>query len=490
METGARLKNRQGGAVAIMVGFSIFLLIGFLAMVIDLGHLYIAKTELQNGADAAALAGAKELDGSAPGVQDAITAAVAVARKNNFDLQNKPVGTQATEGGLIISVGSCPSDNCMVLASTITTNADAANKTFLKVDTRDPNVDRRLDTWFAPIWGILKTGTFGMAVAGRYTIQVTPMGVCLVREDASQTPHRCGLPGGPDQECGFIRGVAYNLPDLNPLSNGVPLWINPIDTAPGPCDENNGNSPIMAPFVCTGQSTTIMTLPGVVWVNTGAQSDMNVPFNSRFGDYSGAHACNPAAAQPDTHVSEFVCTKTGPGQTPDRCENNPPSPAPRDWIDTTNNTTPTIQSIEISSLTRKPFNYPTRLSPEISSNFSKYGTLWSYSKEYDFINNSEYTPSDWSNLYGGDAQSYPATSPYLASPSGTGVENRRVLNLAIIDCEHVTSIPGQQCQQTLPVLAIGKFFMQRRADLPNRLFGEFAGILAPPMPPSEIRLYR
>ena len=51
-----RSRKKQHGAVAILVGFTLFILIGMLALVIDLGHLYLAKTGLQNGADAAALA--------------------------------------------------------------------------------------------------------------------------------------------------------------------------------------------------------------------------------------------------------------------------------------------------------------------------------------------------------------------------------------------------------------------------------------------------
>jgi hypothetical protein len=65
-----------------------------------------------------------------------------------------------------------------------------------------------------------------------------------------------------------------------------------------------------------------------------------------------------------------------------------------------------------------------------------------------------------------------------------------VLNVAIIDCSALLNLAGQSCSQQLPVLAIGKFFMQRRADLPKRLYGEFAGLVAPPLPPADIRLYR
>lgn len=561
MKTRASLKNRQGGAVAVMVGFSIVLLVGFLAMVIDLGHLYIAKTELQNGADAAALAGAKELVGSKLGVQNAITAAVAVARKNNFDLQNKPVGTQATEGGLIISVGSCPGDTgCnWMLASAVDTEAKAADKTFLKVDTRDPNIDRRLDTWFAPVWGILKTGTYGMAVAGRYTIQVSPLGVCAIDVALGTQPGSCSVPtvnscnGANVKDCGFLRGVAYNIPDLNPLNNGDPIWINPVDAvSSGTCSPSNGSTTVLAPFVCSGKSTVITSLPGCVWVNTGTQSVMSNPLNSRFGDYSGGQHCDdPATAPPDTNVQEYICTQQNTAQTStfapglivpaspsgvddNRCLNNPPADtSPRNWMQPTVapvndplNNIPTRQGIEMNSATRKPFNYPDtiRLHPEIAADFARYGVLWSYSREVsDFSTNpfTSYAVSDWcrsgllpsnplcptgpgteAGLYGGQAApAYPTANPapyfdpaFSTAPTGSGAAfataNRRVLNIAIIDCSATPSIAGQSCSQQLPVLAIGKFFMQRKADLPHRVYGEFVGLAAPPLPPAEIRLYR
>ena len=64
------LKN-QRGAVAIIVGILIFMLIGFGALSVDIGHLHVAQNELQNAADAGALAGARVLyndDGTAVNV--------------------------------------------------------------------------------------------------------------------------------------------------------------------------------------------------------------------------------------------------------------------------------------------------------------------------------------------------------------------------------------------------------------------------------------
>jgi Flp pilus assembly protein TadG len=61
------LKN-QTGAVAIMVALLLIVFIGFAALAIDLGHLYVVRNELQNAADAGALAGARFLynsDGTA-----------------------------------------------------------------------------------------------------------------------------------------------------------------------------------------------------------------------------------------------------------------------------------------------------------------------------------------------------------------------------------------------------------------------------------------
>ena len=53
--------NKQRGTVIVYVGIVIIVLLGFTALAVDLGHLYAAKNELQNAADAGALAGAQVL---------------------------------------------------------------------------------------------------------------------------------------------------------------------------------------------------------------------------------------------------------------------------------------------------------------------------------------------------------------------------------------------------------------------------------------------
>lgn len=51
-------RAKQRGSVAVITAVSLVSLLGFAALAIDIGNLLVARNELQNAADAAALAGA------------------------------------------------------------------------------------------------------------------------------------------------------------------------------------------------------------------------------------------------------------------------------------------------------------------------------------------------------------------------------------------------------------------------------------------------
>src|SRR5688500_10076029 len=61
---GCQGLRKEGGAVGIIVALSMVVLVGFVGLALDLGKLYIAKSELQNSADACALAAVRELGGA------------------------------------------------------------------------------------------------------------------------------------------------------------------------------------------------------------------------------------------------------------------------------------------------------------------------------------------------------------------------------------------------------------------------------------------
>lgn len=107
------VSKNQRGATAVIVGASIFALVGFAALVVDLGNIYVARNELQNAADAGALAGARALynatgttincvdvdgDDSKSANKVAYSVATANYSQKNDDGQNVPVEVNWTSG--------------------------------------------------------------------------------------------------------------------------------------------------------------------------------------------------------------------------------------------------------------------------------------------------------------------------------------------------------------------------------------------------------
>lgn len=87
--------GRQGGAVAIVVAISLAVLIGSVGLALDLGKLFVAKTELQNGADACALAASRELTGTNNNqLVIAEAAGMTAGTRNRVLFQSEPINVQ------------------------------------------------------------------------------------------------------------------------------------------------------------------------------------------------------------------------------------------------------------------------------------------------------------------------------------------------------------------------------------------------------------
>ncbi|RZI43998.1 hypothetical protein EGT07_00780 [Herbaspirillum sp. HC18] len=492
--------TRSRGAITLMLAMSLFVLFGFMALAIDLGRTYVVRTELQNAADAAALAGAKELDQTYSGITKAIDRAIKMAQQNNY-LFSTPVTITAAN----LAVGSCPDDECMTPIANITSDALAVGQSFLRVEVPSGNIA----TLFARLMlssgpGVANTTTFGSAVAGRFVNNVTPLGLCALRDAATGAsyPRNKVIEPTPGKKelvnFGFRRGVSYNIFDLGDIGGpSTPYLINPVDVYPNPCKAANSSANATAPFVCLGSSAVLTTTPSYVYGNTGISGGkMEAALNSRFNDYSG-NTCDPVQAPPDTNVRAFGCTGAG-------CE----TPA-ADWM---------AQSKQ--SWDPKAFN-PNTLLPSAAPPYNAtpyhaaakddYGVLWSYSRavapigtEPNLRPGPEYTTADWADLYPTLVGTPPAAgltfpandSPYVdpahrTAPSGrTGQPDRRVMNMAIVDCGAAT---GSGSCKVLPVVGVGRFFMQTPAKVTGSgkaaLNLEFAGLIEP-VPIAEILLYR
>ncbi|WP_444633624.1 pilus assembly protein TadG-related protein [Cupriavidus oxalaticus] len=90
----ASWRKQQRGAIAIVVGLSMAVLIGFVGLALDLGKLYVAKSELQNSADACALAAARDVTGATPlAISEA--AGITAGRRNLAMFQKEEVALTA-----------------------------------------------------------------------------------------------------------------------------------------------------------------------------------------------------------------------------------------------------------------------------------------------------------------------------------------------------------------------------------------------------------
>src|SRR5687768_6411138 len=80
--------SERGSVVAYTVLSALFLFFA-VGLGVDLSHLYLAKTELQNTADAAALAGASALNLATNPVPTAVDRAVQVMNLNKYNFNRK-----------------------------------------------------------------------------------------------------------------------------------------------------------------------------------------------------------------------------------------------------------------------------------------------------------------------------------------------------------------------------------------------------------------
>jgi type II secretory pathway pseudopilin PulG len=96
----AMLKGKdQRGISVILVAMLLTVLVGFVAFAIDIGYTYVARNQVQNAADAGALAGARFLiktDGTINGLNDAVTGPSANQIAYNTATSNTSTGNPVT----------------------------------------------------------------------------------------------------------------------------------------------------------------------------------------------------------------------------------------------------------------------------------------------------------------------------------------------------------------------------------------------------------
>jgi Flp pilus assembly protein TadG len=169
-----RFWHARDGAVAIYVAFASVIMIGFGALVVDAGRAYTLQTELQNAADAAALAGAAELDRTATSITRAQMAAKDTLIKN---LQTFASGGQdiVVEDTHIRFLSALPADDDAPIPSSSVT-ADPLLARYIQVT---PSV-REVNYLLAPVVAMLTGDPDGSLTKGQASATAVAGLECVV----------------------------------------------------------------------------------------------------------------------------------------------------------------------------------------------------------------------------------------------------------------------------------------------------------------------
>lgn len=249
------------GGIAIIVAISLAVLLGFAGLVVDLGTLFVVKTELQSAMDSCALAAAGELDRKTGAIARARSAGKTAADLHTVRFQKQQVGINPISE---IWFGTNPS-------AATTSDSDA---TYVRCETRTSGIT----AYFAPLVGASSSN----AVAASATATL----------GSSQT--NCPLPigivvnntgtGGPTiNTCVEIQNKNSDL-----YTPGEAGWFN-LD---GSTNANQLSSQVKYGYCGGIQNDTVLYTPGV---KAGTQDE----WNARFGFYKGGKTQYDAGYTPD-----------------------------------------------------------------------------------------------------------------------------------------------------------------------------------------------
>ena len=100
-------KRRRRGTILPLVNLSLVAICGFVALAVDIGLIAVAKTQCQNAADDAAMAGCRSLDGTASqNLGDLNTSGSATYNAQQTALANKVLTDTLDASKIILQFGS------------------------------------------------------------------------------------------------------------------------------------------------------------------------------------------------------------------------------------------------------------------------------------------------------------------------------------------------------------------------------------------------
>lgn len=298
MNTVTRLKmtlsRRQRGAVAIMFGLTLVVLIGFAGLAIDLGRFFVIKTELQNGMDACALSAASQLR---PGLNNPNALIRAVAYGRVFTTGGAAIQNKANFQSVAINIQPDQITFSQTLGGTYQSIAGGANyNTAAFVKCTYPLTN--LPIYFMKVLNPLLT-----------TQTVTAMAAATLAPSSSV----CAIPVAVCKAAGTTEATDFGL--------AIGQWLT-VPSGPGsPYGTGNfGWIDFTPPGGGASELADLLVGPGQCQMDIGQKigqpgsiSSLDVAWNSRFGLYKNG-AGNPQipTAPPDVTGYSYDTTTWPP----------------------------------------------------------------------------------------------------------------------------------------------------------------------------------
>jgi len=316
-----RQQAQQQGVIMVMTAFFIILLMGVGSLVLDLGRLFILKTQMQNAVDAAALAAVAELDGQAG-------ARTRAKRKARMLLNHKSSYTNDGITALLASSPSMPADagfdffseidpaKTLIESDDIISDDDIANdiheRDAIAAYVRIHLGTRHIDLFFLPLLdaiGISTQSTAGVsasALAGVHTFVCdTP---ALMMCDPFEDP---AVPGDPaiGSMADAVAAGLTNVGDMYILKSRNTQWA-PGDFAflrpPDPDDPAGYLEGAEALGKVIANPKTRACTSGLVHTATGPMQDFPLHgMNTRFDEYGHNLFQPPQNNAPSPVVIEY-----------------------------------------------------------------------------------------------------------------------------------------------------------------------------------------
>ncbi len=269
-QTGAR--KRERGSILALSSVAMLTVLLAVGLGVDISRFYLSKAELQNAADAAALAGVSGLNGLPAGITDATNRAVAVM--NKYDFNHTDVSFPRGNVEFAVNLGG----------------------PYMSEDAAD-NAGTADDIRFV-----------------RVTTPASPVGVSIVSfvlgnsKNMSATA-TAGKSVSVNVICPWLPAFILDDP-LNPITEG---GVYTFRLAPGD-HISPGNYQLLAPIQSGGSGDREGMANGVHWCISAGQEVKTKPgvtsgavrqgINTRFGIYAGG--LDPATSPADTNIMENI----------------------------------------------------------------------------------------------------------------------------------------------------------------------------------------